>query len=426
MSERPEVWSKKTRDSWFFGLLVASTVSTIVLMWPFVYVIGGAAVTVVVTWPLYERVLVRVRNNRAVAAVLSAVILAAIIFGPIGFLVYLFVQQAIAVVGQGLDFVNSGELTRWVTWAVEMPKDELLASYLPDWATPYIMQAVPADFDIKKLIGGPVKDGALATLNAAYGAVPSLLNSTVNAGLDALIYIGTVVSLYMEGPAIVRAMKDLSPVDDKYEDHLLEVFREFSNNMVLGALGTAAAQSVAAGVGYLICGVDRAFFYAIITGVFSFIPFVGTMAVWIPLSIMVAVNNGIVWGIGLAVWSILFTGNIDNVVRPLFMRGSTEIHPMLVFLSVFGGMAWWGLPGALIGPLVVSFFLALFTIYKQDFLPGKVVDVAPPVAPPAAPPAAPASAVVAPPVPEPPKLQPEHAAGVGGGGSDQVAKKDPA
>lgn len=377
MSERAEMWSKRTRDTWFFGLLVASTVATIALMWPFVYVIGAAGVTVVVTWPLYERVLVRVRNKRAVAAVVSALILAAIIFGPIGFLVYLFVQQAIAVVGQGLAFVNSGELTTWITWAVEMPKDELLASYLPDWATPYIMQAVPADFDIKKLIGGPVKDGALATLNAVYGAVPSLLNSTVNAGLDALIYIGTVVSLYMEGPAVVRALKNLTPIDDKYEDHLLEVFREFSNNMVLGALGTAAAQAVAAGIGYLICGVDRAFFYAIITGVFSFIPFIGTLAVWVPLSIMVAVNHGIGWGIFLAVWSIAFTGNIDNLVRPLFMRGSTEIHPMLVFLSVFGGMAWWGIPGALIGPLVVSFFLALYTIYVQDFVPGKAAEVEP-------------------------------------------------
>jgi hypothetical protein len=50
------------------------------------------------------------------------------------------------------------------------------------------------------------------------------------------------------------------------------------------------------------------------------------------------------------------------------MRGRTNIHPLLIFLAVFGGIGWLGLPGALIGPVMVAFFLALYLIYAEDYL----------------------------------------------------------
>ena len=59
---------------------------------------------------------------------------------------------------------------------------------------------------------------------------------------------------------------------------------------------------------------------------------------------------------------------MDNLVKPLFLRGSSDIHPLLIFLAVFGGMAWMHLPGILIGPVLVAFFLSLYTIYCEDYL----------------------------------------------------------
>ena len=64
----------------------------------------------------------------------------------------------------------------------------------------------------------------------------------------------------------------------------------------------------------------------------------------------------------------MFSGQIDHIVRPLFMRGSTNIHPLLVFLAAFGGLAWMGIPGALVGPVIVAFFVAMYTSYVEDFL----------------------------------------------------------
>jgi predicted PurR-regulated permease PerM len=216
-------------------------------------------------------------------------------------------------------------------------------------------------------VAGPIQDGVLAILNAAANTAPRLLGGTVGLGLDLAIFVFAVLSLYMEGPKVLQVLKNLSPMDDNYEDRLFAVFGEFANNMVLGSLVTAAVQGTVAGIGYAIVGVDRVVFFAMLTGVCAFVPFVGTMIVLVPLAVTVGLHQGIgpclflvAWGIGVA--------QLDNIIRPLFMRGRTNIHPLLIFLAVFGGIGWLGVPGALIGPVMVACFLALYTIYAEDYL----------------------------------------------------------
>jgi predicted PurR-regulated permease PerM len=358
----PSPWSQTTRDRWFFAALASAFVAMLVLLSPYLNVMLFSVVTVVVTWPVYQRILRFVGGRRPLAAVLCMVGLAALMLGPVGIFAGLFVQQSVVVVASGVSFVKSGQLTEWIDWLAQLP--EAQAASVPPW----LMEFVPEDFSIRSTVAGPIQDGALATLNAVGSAVPALFESTVTAGVDLMIFLFAVPSLYMDGPAALRVIQNLSPIDDDYEEKLFSVFAELCNNMVLGAFGTALAMGVSAGVGYAIAGVDRVFFYAVLTAVMSFIPFVGTAVVWIPLTVLVGVNDGWGWGAFLAIWSLVVTSNVDTLIRPLFMRGSTNVHPLLVFLSAFGGLSWMGLPGALVGPVIVAFFVALYSIYAQDYL----------------------------------------------------------
>jgi predicted PurR-regulated permease PerM len=43
------------------------------------------------------------------------------------------------------------------------------------------------------------------------------------------------------------------------------------------------------------------------------------------------------------------------------------MHPLLVFLSVLGGMNAFGFLGIVIGPLVVALFVAFFNFYQVLF-----------------------------------------------------------
>ena len=71
----------------------------------------------------------------------------------------------------------------------------------------------------------------------------------------------------------------------------------------------------------------------------------------------------------LALWGLFVVGLVDNVVKPLLIRRGMELHGAVVFFSLIGGLATFGAIGLLVGPLVVSFFLALVRMYHRDFSP---------------------------------------------------------
>ena len=353
----PDPWSQVTRDRWFFAALALSTVSVAWLLWPYASVLLFAATFAVVTWPLFERVLGWAGGRRLTAAVVTASALALGVFVPLSFVIYLFAVEAIALVQVATETVALGALEARVTAALA-PGGPL------DAVRPYL----PPDLDLVATVVGPARSMALATLQSVGQALPSLVNAVVNGGINALIFVATIISLYAEGPSLLRLLQRLSPLDDRYEARLFEVFREFAQNLVLGAVATAAIQGAIAAVGYSIAGAPRVLFFGTLTAVFSFFPLVGAMVIWVPLTAHVGAHQGWGWATFLALWSILFMGTADNVLKPLFMRGSSNLHPLLVFLAVFGGMAWMGLAGVFVGPVLMAFFVALFRIYEADYL----------------------------------------------------------
>lgn len=353
-------WSKATQDRWFYGYLVASLVAMVLLALPFADALLFASTTVVVTWPVFETVERRCGGRRALAAGITTVLLLVLVLVPLSLLTLWFVQQALIAVQQAVEYVASGKLEAYVThlmWGLEV----LGAG--DAWWAPWLV-----DVDLIGVVMQPLRDGLLALAQSLTTAVPWLVGSVVVTSLDVLIYLFAVVTLYMEGPRVARAAMHLSPMDDRYEQRLFLVFREFSNNLVIGSLATAVVQGAVASIGFAIAGVDRLVFVSILTAAMSFFPIFGTAMVWVPVSLYVGATEGWSWGVFLAVWNAGLTGSIDNLVRPMFLRGSSDIHPLLIFLAVLGGLSWMGFPGALVGPVVVAAFLALFTIYREDFL----------------------------------------------------------
>jgi predicted PurR-regulated permease PerM len=70
----------------------------------------------------------------------------------------------------------------------------------------------------------------------------------------------------------------------------------------------------------------------------------------------------------LALWGILVVGFVDNLVKPLLMRGRLEVHGALIFFALLGGLATFGPVGLVAGPLTLSFFLAVMRIAERERL----------------------------------------------------------
>lgn len=354
-------WSKSVRDRWFYVFLACSTAAVVRLLWPFLTAIVFALVVVAVSLPVYRRVLHWCGGRSAVAALLTTFTLLLALFGPLLTLLSVFVQQAAGFVGVAVQWVQQGKLQEWATRITERVN-------IREMVPAPLQRFLPGDQDLLNAVMGPLQNGLVSALNAAGRAVPGLLNSTFGAVLDVIIFLAVVVTFYMEGPKLLRIIRNLSPLDDVYDDQLFKAFSGQANSLVRGALGTSAVMAVVAGLGFLLAGVDRVLFLAGMVGLFSFIPVVGIALVWIPVAVSQGLDHGWAAAAFVVGWNVIFTSQVDTLVRPLFMRGGLHIHPLLILLSLLGGVTWMGAAGALLGPVVVAFFLSLYRVYTGVYL----------------------------------------------------------
>ena len=161
------------------------------------------------------------------------------------------------------------------------------------------------------------------------------------------------------------------------EDSIDILGRETFNMVRANAIGIpliSLIQGIFALVGYWIFGVNDFVLWGFLTGVFAFFPIVGTTIIWLPIVIYLFSqgNNGA--GIGLAIWSLLVTGNVDYLARVTLMKKLGNVHPMVTVLGVIVGLSLFGFWGFIFGPLLISYFLLLFKIYTAEFGPIHATD----------------------------------------------------
>jgi predicted PurR-regulated permease PerM len=57
-------------------------------------------------------------------------------------------------------------------------------------------------------------------------------------------------------------------------------------------------------------------------------------------------------------------GLIDNLLRPLLIRGGVRLHGALIFFSLIGAMGTFGAIGLFLGPLALVFFLTTVHAFR--------------------------------------------------------------
>jgi len=193
----------------------------------------------------------------------------------------------------------------------------------------------------------------------AAGAARAFLSATSHAVLEGVLMLIALYFLLLDGQRLVGWLERVAPLPPGRFRSFLAEFRSVSRAVVVSTISTGAVQALAALVGYLIAGVPYALFFTLVTFCMSLIPAVGAASVPLLLSLVLFFQGRNGWGIFLVVWGIVVVGLIDNVVKPLFIRGEVEMHGAVVFFGLLGGLAAFGPVGLIAGPLVVAFFIAI-------------------------------------------------------------------
>jgi predicted PurR-regulated permease PerM len=346
----PRAQSRSARIT--FGVLVfVATALLLVVIWPFRAPLFLAVVLAAVFQRPFERISGLLRGRRKVAsAVLTLAVFFAIVL-PFASIAAFAVRESLV----GLDYLRSELGVTNVS--------DLKSGQLP----PRAEDAINRVLAVVHLNRAQVQEGIGSVSESLRAAAPEVLASSGRAAFHTVIMIIALYFLLLEGRRLIEWLGTVSPLQARQTHELLTEFRKVSNASVVGSVVSALGQGVLAAIGFAITRVPHALFFGLLTAVGSFIPIVGTAIVWVPAVLLLGATGHMTSAVVLGAWCLVFVIGGEHIGKPLLLRGQVEMHTGLVFLSLLGGLEVFGLLGIIIGPLIVSFFLALMRMYQRDF-----------------------------------------------------------
>jgi predicted PurR-regulated permease PerM len=340
----------------FLGLLAASAILLFLVLKPFVEALFMAAVLAGALWGLNKRLSKKLKNRRGVAAGILVTGVIFLVLAPIIGLSAFVYREGSA----GVKFVNEtfrSEGVQGLLGKLPVPLQKLGAK---------VIEQLPKDSE------GEVDEESVGkSVTAQGGKAAAVVGSAVSATGTVLFQtVMMLIALYfllLQGEQLVSWMDQASPLRVGQTQELLGEFKKVSYAVLMSTVITSAVQAAAALVGYFIAQVPHPFFFAAVTFFVAFIPAIGAGAVCVAASVLLLATGHPYMAIFLAIWGVVIVGLVDNVIKPLLIKGDVEMNGALVFFALLGGLAAFGAVGLLIGPLVMSAFLALMRMYKRDF-----------------------------------------------------------
>ncbi|MBF0301868.1 MAG: AI-2E family transporter [Desulfamplus sp.] len=313
-----------------------------------------AIILSVLTHPIYEWINKKCGNRSNLAAIISSILLNLVIIIPLFFIFS-------AVIRQGIISVN--DINLWI-------KDGNIQRLAQ---TPLISEALA--FIHEKMEGTLFKEidfnALMITLSSHVGEIMMSQGKYAISNISSVagkFFLMTFVFFFViqDQRKIFDYILHLSPLSNSNENMIAQKIKAVAKSAILGTLVTAVSQGVAGGVAFAICGLPG-FFWGAVMAFASLIPFVGTALIWVPAVIWLFISGSWGYGIFLLIWSVIVVGTIDNIVRPLFMKGSAGMGTLLIFFSILGGLNYFGITGLIYGPMVFGLTIVLLYIYDVEF-----------------------------------------------------------
>ena len=195
------------------------------------------------------------------------------------------------------------------------------------------------------------------------GAVGGAARGTLNLVIALLGLYYLLIAAEDVWPRVKRFL----PFSDEDSEELRLKFYGVTMATALGVVVVAVAQGVLVGLAFAVLGLPNAIVWGTITAIASVLPLVGSALVWVPGAIVLFATGHPGQAIGLAIFGAVLVSNVDNVMRPMVSRRVGNLHPLTTLLGAFAGIEYIGLIGVLLGPLAITWFFELLSIYDRSY-----------------------------------------------------------
>ncbi len=328
--------------------LVGVFVLTVAIFWPFLKPLALAAVFAVVLQGLYQRISKLLGGWPSTAAFLTVIVGVFAILLPLSLVGVLVGNEA-----RGLYASLDQGSGRSVIAGMFLQVDETFGGTIPGLGE--------FSRDISVNVDTYAKE-ALQWITSHAGEIFSGVSQLL---LSFFIFFIALYYLLRDGKRVRQILIDLSPLNDKDDEGVFDRLELAVNSVIKGNLMLALIQGVLTTVGFTIFGVPNAILWGTVASVAALIPGIGTGLVFLPAVAILFFIGATVPAFGLLVWGALGVGLIDNLLGPKLVGSGMKLHPLLVLLSVLGGLMYFGPSGIFLGPLSLSLLFSFLSIYSH-------------------------------------------------------------
>lgn len=335
-----------------FALVAALLVGCIAVLLPFVGTLLFAIVICVTSWPLYARLLSALRNRHNLAALIMSLSLVLLLLMPMGMLAGSLSGGLEIISRHFRPLIENGLPSDPPNWLANLP---LFGSEIDR----YWHQLADSREELNKVLRqlfDPARRVALTSITILGQGLLQLLLVTFFSFFifrDAHIY----------GGALLTAARKLGGT---LGERMLKLARGTITGVMVGIVGTAAAQSVVGMIGYLIAGVPAVMMLTFATFIFAMVPVIGPTLIWGGAALWLYEQGQTGWAIFMLLWGMLGISSVDNFVKPVLISRTAAQPLLLIVVGVFGGVLVFGFIGLFLGPTLLALGQALIREWMAD------------------------------------------------------------
>lgn len=332
---------EKTQKNTFYFFLLAyilAIVTLAIIFRPFIYSMIMGVVLGVFFFPLND-FLIRKGLKKNLSASLLVTLIFLIIIGSS----YLFINSVVHEATQTYFFIASYDFSE---------VDQFLENYLGITIS-------------TRVFAEPI----MRNIEDAFSlSLPRLLGSFAEIMVGLFFMLFLLFYIFKDGENIMSSVMNVLPVSNSHKDQIKKESRKVLYGVMYGQVLIAIIQGVLGGLAFFIFGIKNPVFWGFIMAVLAFIPLLGTPLVWAPAGLLQLINGNLVSGIGILLFGSLIMFSIENIVRPKYIGKKSGMHPLLVLLSIFGGIMLFGVLGLIIGPILVALCVLVIKIFNQEWV----------------------------------------------------------
>ena len=339
-----ETYFKKTITVIILVLLI---VLSFLVMRPIIISIIMGLILAFIFSPVYDW-LNKYIKQRDISTILIILFSLLIIILPIWFLTPILIKEAFTIfqATQQIDFVTA------------------LKSIFPDLFA-------SEQFSIE--IGAILSSFTTKITNSLVNYISSIILNFPTLLLQLTVVLFTFFFVLRDKENVLEYVKTLLPFSKEIEEKLLKYTSGITASLIYGQIIIGIIQGITLGIGLFIFQVPNALFFTVLAILAGILPMVGTGIVYIPLAIYLFFSGSVIPAWGIIAFGII-SSTIDNFLRPIIVSKKTKINSAILLISMIGGLLFFGAPGLLLGPLIISYLLILLEVYRGRAKPKIILE----------------------------------------------------